>query len=76
VDDKKVNREHQYENGHIILNLRSILSFYFHNSSVEFLRRKVHAVAHTLGVTTSIHILQNCDEDPICITNLLINEFD
>jgi hypothetical protein len=60
--------------GLVMSNSRSILSS-FHNSSVEFSRRKVRVVAHTLvWVTTYITILQICNEIPICTTNMIIND--
>jgi hypothetical protein len=62
----------QYEYGPIQLNFRSILSSYFLNSSVEFLRRKVHVGSYS---STYITILQKCDEVPTCIMNLITNEF-
>jgi hypothetical protein len=74
VDDKEFKEEDKHEDGSIIINFRSILSSYFHNSLGEFLRKKVYVVA-LLGVITYNTIFQNCNDVPICMMGLIINEF-
>jgi hypothetical protein len=74
VDDIEFKEEDKHEDGSIIINFRSILSSYFHNSLGEFLRKKVYVVA-LLGVITYNTIFQNCNDVPICMMGLIINEF-
>jgi hypothetical protein len=61
MDDKEIKKENKYEYGPIILNSRSILSSYTHNSSVEFLRKKTHLMA-LINITTYIAIFQYSDD--------------
>jgi hypothetical protein len=61
VDDIEFKEEDKHEDGSIIINFRSILSSYFHNSLGEFLRKKVYVVT-LLGVITYNTIFQNCNE--------------
>jgi hypothetical protein len=75
VDDTEFKEEDKHDDGSIIINFRSILSSYFHNSSVEFQRKKVYVVA-LIGVITYITIFQVCNDVPICMMGLIIiNEF-
>jgi hypothetical protein len=56
IDDKEFKEEDKYESVSIILNFRSILSSYFHNSSVEALKKKAYVVT-LIGVITSYTVM-------------------
>jgi len=75
VDSFKSNNYDHTKFGSILKDCKSLVSRFYENSSVKFVRRQANEVAHQLAkaatLSTSFHILI---EPHFCIEHILSNE--
>jgi hypothetical protein len=75
VDNFKNNRRDESVFGDIIKDCKNVFYSYFTNSHVEFIRRQVNEVAHSLAkVAPCLANFQIFTDTFTCIRNLIINE--
>ncbi|XP_045794003.1 uncharacterized protein LOC123888879 [Trifolium pratense] len=75
VDSFHSNKCDATELGDIISHCKQLISNYYNNSSVEFIRRQANEVAHSLAKAATYTVSPRILVDiPHCIEHLLINE--